>query len=647
MLDRRDFLKTVGAGSIACGLRAGTSQTGARSAQSGPWSSPDTWEAKRKPMAGGVVEILPGHTVTYDVKSDDAIRMVHVLGTLSFARDRDTRLDVGLLQIGGDSSEDGVGIAAHDHSGPRAVLEVGTPASYIPAAHSALIRLVYFDGFDKDTLPALVCNGGRMDFHGAPMNRTWLKLGAPVKKGDTEITLVEPVTGWRAGDRIILTATTRQTVPDDTFRDTTRDLTQTEERIVKSVADAKIVLDRPAEFDHVCDGLYRGDVANLSRNVTVESATPNGERGHTMYHHGSAGSIGYAEFRELGKRGVLGRYTLHFHQVRDTMRGASVIGASIWNSDNRWITVHGTDYLVVRDCVGYNSVGHGFFLEDGTEVYNTFDRNLAVQGRTGKILSGQILPFDHNSGSGFWWANNLNTFTRNVACECDVYGFRFDMQKTKDFDPVLQVPNLDGSRRAVDVRTLPFVRFEDNEAHCQRNFAVNLAGFDINLGGGCGGVGPDLQHPLIVKNMRVWDSHWSFHTLAPSVMLDNYDIHNCAYGLWKPDIKNHAYRALHMEKISRHVVLDGTGDMPAAFAGGSVGKAELFDLNLPKSGFPKPLDPVDDLAPVVVATYIGAPDKGRIRVRGTASDMGAIKGVQVNGQQARALRQNFAEWEVF
>ena len=44
------------------------------------------------------------------------------------------------------------------------------------------------------------------------------------------------------------------------------------------------------------------------------------------------------------------------------MRGASVVGASIWDSGNRWITIHGTNYLVVRDCVGYRSLGHGFWL---------------------------------------------------------------------------------------------------------------------------------------------------------------------------------------------------------------------------------------------------------------------------------------------
>ena len=107
-----------------------------------------------------------------------------------------------------------------------------------------------------------------------------------------------------------------------------------------------------------------------------------------MYHRGSAGSITYAEFRHLGKEGVLGQYSLHFHLVGDTMRGSSVVGASIWDSDNRWITIHGTNYLVVRDCVGYQSVGHGFFLEDGTEVNNVLDRNLAVQAYFAQAAAG-------------------------------------------------------------------------------------------------------------------------------------------------------------------------------------------------------------------------------------------------------------------
>src|SRR5205085_592041 len=119
--------------------------------------------------------------------------------------------------------------------------------------------------------------------HGAPLSRTWLKLGAPAAKGDTEITLAEAVTGWRTGDRIILTATTRQTKARKTFRPSVRDNTQTEERLITAVTGSKLIIDQPLAYDHVCDGVYRGDVANLSRNVIVESADPELARGHTMY----------------------------------------------------------------------------------------------------------------------------------------------------------------------------------------------------------------------------------------------------------------------------------------------------------------------------------------------------------------------------
>src|SRR5204862_3125543 len=207
-----------------------------------------------------------------------------------------------------------------------------------------------------------------------------------------------------------------------------------------------------------------------------ECAAPATARCHTMSPRSSAGSIGYAEFRHLGKQDVLGRYSLHFHLVGDTMRGSSVIGASIWDSGNRWLTIHGTNYLVVRDCVGYRSKGHGFFFEDGTEVYNVLDRNLAVQAYTTKPLPKQMIPFDKNDGSGFWWANSHNSFTRNVACDCDEYGYFFQAAKTSDFDPVRAVMQPDGSRKPVDIRTLPFVRFEDNEVHCQRRPACNLGG---------------------------------------------------------------------------------------------------------------------------------------------------------------------------
>jgi len=517
-----------------------------KSEKSGPWSEAATWTGGAVPGAGAKVLIRPGHAVLYDVVSDQAIRSIFVGGTLRFATDRSTRLDVGLIKVqaGEECGEDGftcdVHLKAPETVAVRAALEVGTPDQPVDAKHTALIRLVYFGGMDKETLPAIISCAGRMEFHGAPMNRTWVKLGATAKPGDADISLAEPVTGWKAGDRVILTATKRDESESGTRRPGKRNRKVfTEERTVKSVDGAKVTLDQPVEAEHLGAGETRGEIANLTRNVVVESAEPDKMRGHTMYHRNSAGSISYAEFRHLGKENVLGKYSLHFHLLGSTMRGASVIGASIWDSGNRWITIHGTNYLVVRDCVGYQSVGHGFFLEDGSEAYNVLDRNLAVQSFKGKKLPKQVLPFDQNEGSGFWWANNLNTFTRNVAVESDRYGYRFEASRSSQFNLTLPVLHPDGQMKPVDIRTLPFVRFEDNEEHSD-----GLYGF--NLGEGVDRVGPDAAHPLVIRNMKLWDVHYAFRPEIPSVLVENMQIIRAVYGVYHPDFNNHVYRRLYI-----------------------------------------------------------------------------------------------------
>jgi hypothetical protein len=423
-----------------------------RSARSGAWSAPATWEGGKVPQSGSRVQVRAGHTVTYDISSDQTIRSIHVAGTLTFARHRDTRLEVGLIKIqaGDEASEDGFNCDAHvgepEPGKPCPALEVGTANDPIPAGRTALIRLTAIQRMDKESCPAIVCCGGRMELHGAPMTRTWVKLGATVNAGrlgkrttfgtpgDIEITLSEPVVGWGVGDRVLVTTTTSRSRVNQ--RQTLRPgpgiaPAYTEERTIKAIDGDRLTVDRPLDYPHVGEGDYRGEVANLSRNVIIESADPAKARGHTMYHKHSAGAISYAEFRHLGKENLLGKYPIHIHLAGDTMRGSYVLGASIWDSGNRWVTVHGTNYFIVRDCVGYQSVGHGYYLEDGTEVFNVFDRNLGVQAFAGKPLPEQFLPFDHNDGAAFWWANSLNTFTHNVAVECDRYGFRFEATPTK------------------------------------------------------------------------------------------------------------------------------------------------------------------------------------------------------------------------
>src|SRR5256885_16898174 len=92
-------------------------------------------------------------------------------------------------------------------------------------------------------------------------------------------------------------------------------------------------------------------------------------------------------------------------------------------------------------------------------------------------LPKQVLPFDGNEGAGFWWASSLNTFTRNATCENGRYGYRFEATRTSRFDLSLPVMQPDGNRKPTDIRTLPFVRFEDNQAPGDR-----LSGITIRRG---------------------------------------------------------------------------------------------------------------------------------------------------------------------
>src|SRR5262245_57654922 len=69
------------------------------STSSGPWSAAATWAGGKVPGAGDKVLVKPGHAVIYDAKSTDVIRGITVAGTLSFAPDKDTELNVGLIRI--------------------------------------------------------------------------------------------------------------------------------------------------------------------------------------------------------------------------------------------------------------------------------------------------------------------------------------------------------------------------------------------------------------------------------------------------------------------------------------------------------------------------------------------------------------------
>ncbi len=554
------------------------------SVRNGDWSKAETWKPARVPGPGDRVLIARGTTVNYDVTSTAVIRVVQVVGTLSFARDRDTELNVGLLTVQHSDVCSEHGFACEFEgadAGPETpadlwpALLIGTAEKPIPAEHTARVRLHFLEGMSREDAPAIACCSGRMEIHGSPLQASWTKLGATAAAGDRKITLAEAMSDWNVGDEVIVTSSARTGYGSFRPGAGQDQQPQTELRKITAVSGNTIELDQALEYEHLGSGEFRSEVACLSRNVVIESADPEGVRGHTVYHRFSKGGISYARFAHLGKEGVLGRYPIHFHLVGDTMRGSRVEGAAVVDSHNRWVTIHGTHYLLVRDCVGYQSIGHGYFMEDGTEVYNVLDRNLGVQAYAGKRLPKQVLPFDANDGAAFWWANGINTLTRNAGVESDQYGFRYDIQNRSNFNSRLPVMQPDGTYKTVDVRTLPIWRFEDNESH------GSFAGMVIAANGdeqpdtgitndrmlerirGIDWTGPDTQHPHIIRNFTIWDSHYAFRPHSPSMLMDGLRIDSTTYGIYRPAFDNHVYRNVHLSRLGSEPFNRGMDDASA------------------------------------------------------------------------------------
>jgi hypothetical protein len=154
------------------------------------------------------------------------------------------------------------------------------------------------------------------------------------------------------------------------------------------------------------------------------------------------------EFRQLGQGGKIGHYPIHFHLARKVPANTFVRDSSINESMTRWITVHGTQGVEFLRNVGFRSIGHGFYLEDGTETDNKFYSNLGIFARAavanadnprrvpGILASpdSYTLPppstpsrstkygSDRDMPAVFWITNGGNDFQGNMAAGAGLCG---------------------------------------------------------------------------------------------------------------------------------------------------------------------------------------------------------------------------------
>ncbi|XP_015254408.1 PREDICTED: transmembrane protein 2 [Cyprinodon variegatus] len=262
-------------------------------------------------------------------------------------------------------------------------------------------------------------------------------------------------------------------------------------------------------YNHVgeiIDGVdMRAEVALLSRNILIYGEMESSCYGDNLcqfFNHDTFGGhikilrnfssvhLSHVELKNMGQQRVRGSYPLHFHMCGDVDQKGGyreptyVDGVSIHHSFSRCLTIHTTNGLLVQNTVGYDTLGHCFFLEDGIEQRNTFYHNLGLLTQPGTLL-----PTDRNETlctsirdkvykgytpspsteckavSTFWIANPNNNLISNAAAGSQDAGIWFVFHSSSTGDSHGLVPE-------TKAELTPLGIFYNNRVHS--NFKAGL-----------------------------------------------------------------------------------------------------------------------------------------------------------------------------
>lgn len=402
------------------------------------WSDPNTWPNGLVPVAGDSVVIPQGTVVKLDV-SPPALQSLTIAGSLVFANS-DLSLTAGWIVVQG-------------------ALQIGTEAN--PYTKRAIITLT---GTGSSTSPDVYGMGnkvlgvtGRIELHGSG-RKGWTRLSQTAAVGATTIELAGTMS-WKAGDRLVLASSDFS--PD-----------RAEEAVIASVSGRSVTLSAGLKYEHYGEVLTvsgvqvdeRAEVGLLSRNITIQGDTGStpGYGGHMIIMGGATAHIEGIELFQMGQRGNLARYPMHWHMAGD-VSGQYFRNNSVWRTFNRCVTVHGSDNSVVQDNVCYDHTGHGYFMEDGAETGNLIEGNLGLSSRvpqgTDRLLGSDSRP------ATFWITNPDNTIRDNVAAGSKGFGFWCAFPASPTGLSVGQ-PDLP--------RTTALREFNGNVAHSNNSGALNV-----------------------------------------------------------------------------------------------------------------------------------------------------------------------------
>lgn len=306
---------------------------------------------------------------------------------------------------------------------------------------------------------SFVVAGGKLDVRAIdPTCPSWVHLLNSTTDDSSIEVSPEAALCWAAGAKIGITSGT-------TFQDDQETFT-----IVSSDSAGTLTLDRPVPVylvSKVYDDEFPVEVALLNRNFVLDAEEDTANvlhGGHLMIMHSEnvVQTLEGVEISNFGQQGVLGRYPIHFHMC-ETMEGSLISRNVVYNSHQRGVVIHASHNLTVSDNVLWDVKGHGYFLEDGVEQFNRFERNLATGIRAVATLVVSDPPQEESdkTPSCFWMSNTMNYFEGNVAAGSSNYGFWIEPSQGAVRGPSKAMPKYAG----LDRKYLNLLHFKNNDAH--------------------------------------------------------------------------------------------------------------------------------------------------------------------------------------
>ncbi len=287
----------------------------------------------------------------------------------------------------------------------------------------------------------MVMGGGTLELHGKE-KKSWTKLASTANVGANQIILQEDPS-WEVGDLIALTSTALAGYEGNDWEN----VDQVE--IASISQDGKTIgLASPLQYKHIGGSVSYtrptdnkqwdvdifGEVGLLSHYIKIqgdESDESQGFGGHIMVMKGSISHVENVELYKMGQKGIKGRYPFHWHMNEDKAQGSYIRNSSVHKSFSRVVTIHGTDSVTVDGIFAYDHIGHGIFLEDGGERFNTIKNNVVFVTRRPSAQDA-LTPSDHElnqaqnrTPASYWITNPNNYFENNIAAGTEGTGFWF------------------------------------------------------------------------------------------------------------------------------------------------------------------------------------------------------------------------------